>query len=329
MPIISDQSPVNFNDPLPESVDVVIIGAGVVGVSTAWFLNKAGVSVFICEKGRVAGEQSSRNWGWVRQQGRDVAELPIMMDSINSWEAIGSEIGEDIGFTRHGTLYLAESEAELASFEKWIDIAQQQQLESKILTSQQVDALIKDKPGQWQGALYTPSDGRAEPFTAVPAIAKNLQGKGVSIKENCAVRVLDTEGGKVSGVITEHGRVKAPSVVLASGAWSTVFLRNLGVSLPQLTVRATVARTAPAPDIYSGNAAGGGFAFRRRKDGGYTIAPGGVNEHFLALDSFRYFREFQPALRRSLRDLKLKFGMDVVKTIAAASSMDRRSTLAV
>ena len=75
--IFTDQSPIQFYEPLPESVDVVVIGGGVIGISTAWFLAKNGVSVLVCDKGRVAGEQSSRNWGWIRQQSRDPAELPI------------------------------------------------------------------------------------------------------------------------------------------------------------------------------------------------------------------------------------------------------------
>ena len=107
MPMLSDSSDVTFRDKLPEAVDVVIIGAGVIGISTAWFLMKSGVSVLVCEKGRVAGEQSSRNWGWVRQQGRDEAELPIVTKSINIWEGLGKETGEDLGFTRQGLIFLA------------------------------------------------------------------------------------------------------------------------------------------------------------------------------------------------------------------------------
>ena len=70
MPMISDRSPIAFSDPLPDAVDVVVIGAGIAGTATAFYLAEHGVRVLLCEKGRVAGEQSSRNWGWVRQQGR-------------------------------------------------------------------------------------------------------------------------------------------------------------------------------------------------------------------------------------------------------------------
>ena len=69
MPMISESTPIAFSDSLPDAVDVAVIGAGVIGTSTAWFLAKRGAKVALLEKGRVAGEQSSRNWGWVRQQG--------------------------------------------------------------------------------------------------------------------------------------------------------------------------------------------------------------------------------------------------------------------
>ncbi len=312
MVIYSDNSPRTFQDPLPEAVDVVVIGAGVIGISTAWFLASHGRSVLVCDKGRVAGEQSSRNWGWIRQQARDAAELPIVIDSINAWEKFSQELDEDIGFTRQGVLYLAENEAELAQYERWMEVAGQHQLDTKMLSSSEVDALVKDKPGQWQGGMYTASDGRAEPFKAVPALARSLRGLGGAICESCAVRSLDIQGGQVTGVVTEHGVVRAESVVCAAGAWSTLFLANLGVNLPQLTVRATVARTAKAPNIYDGSATVGEVAIRRRQDGGYTVASSNSNEHYIGADSFRHFFRFLPVLAGSAKYVQLRFGDDLV-----------------
>ena len=308
MATFSDQSPVTFQDPLPNAVDVVVIGGGVIGTSTAWFLNQRGSSVLVCDKGRVAGEQSSRNWGWIRQQGRDAAELPIATESINAWESLSRDLGEDIGFTRQGVLFTATTDRELAHFERWLEVAGQHQLDTRLLSGAEVDALIPDKPGQFRGGLFTPSDGRAEPFKAVPALARLLQNQGGLIRENCAVRALDVQAGKVIGVVTEHGRVRADAVVCAGGAWSTLFLANLGINFPQLTVRATVARTAPAPNIFNGDAALGEVAIRRRQDGGYTVAASGVNEHIIGADSFRYFFKFLPALRTSARYLRLRPG---------------------
>ncbi len=310
--IFSDSSPITFQDELPEAVDVVVIGGGVIGIATAWFLAKSGVSVLVCDKGRVAGEQSSRNWGWIRQQGRDPAELPIVIDSINTWEQLAPELDTDIGFQRRGVLFVAETEAQQAEHERWLEVASQHQLDTRLLSGSEVDEMIKDKPGQWHGGMFTPSDGRAEPFKAVPALARALHQRGGMIRENCAVRALDVAGGRVSGVITEHGRVRAQSVVCAGGAWSTLFLANLGINLPQLTVRATVARTNPAPEIYAGNATVGEVAIRRREDGGYTIASSTINEHFVGADSFRHFFKFLPALGASVKYMRLRFGGDVI-----------------
>ncbi len=85
MTILNDRSPITFADPLPASVDVVVIGGGVIGISTARLLRKHGASVLVCEKGRVAGEQSSRNWGWIRQQGRDDSSIDSAPGTQPHW----------------------------------------------------------------------------------------------------------------------------------------------------------------------------------------------------------------------------------------------------
>ncbi len=316
--MITEQTPVAFSDPLPPAVDVVVIGAGVIGISTAWFLTQAGLTVQVCEKGRVAGEQSSRNWGWVRQQGRDPAELPIMMESLRIWDALAEQTGEDLGFTRCGVMYLADDEAQLARYEQWLDVARQHQLDTRLLNAAEVDALIPHGNGQWHGALYTPSDGRAEPWQAVPRLARAAQRQGCRITENCAVRVIDTQAGAVSEVVTERGTVRTQAVVCAAGAWSSLFSRNAGIDFPQLAVRSTAARTAPAPAVYTGNAAAEDLAFRRRADQGYTVALGDHQEHFLGTDTFRYLGKFMPALREAGRDTRFRLTGGVMPRVPRA-----------
>jgi glycine/D-amino acid oxidase-like deaminating enzyme len=111
---ISETSPIRFPGPIPTACDVVVIGGGVMGVMTAFYLAERGLKVTLCEKGRIAGEQSSRNWGWIRQQGRDMGELPIMMESLRLWKSLAQEFGTDLGFRQEGVLYLAKTEAEMA-----------------------------------------------------------------------------------------------------------------------------------------------------------------------------------------------------------------------
>src|SRR5438034_11785393 len=108
---------------LPSSADVVVIGAGIVGVFAAYYLAKRGIRVALVEKGRVAAEQSSRNWGWCRQQNRDARELPIATKSLDLWERVAQETGEDTGFRRCGLLYLSNAENELTGWAKWRDFA--------------------------------------------------------------------------------------------------------------------------------------------------------------------------------------------------------------
>ena len=141
----------------------------------------------LCEKGVIAGEQSSRNWGWVRQHGRDEAELPIMMESIRLWQGMAEEIGEDVGFRQKGVLYLATTKEKLASREAWIELASRYQLHSKLLGSTEVAELTGTPEGQWCGGVLTESDGRAEPWIAVPAIARAACRQGVQIKEHLSL----------------------------------------------------------------------------------------------------------------------------------------------
>jgi len=152
---------------LPPSPDVIIVGAGIAGISAAWFLHRAGLSVVVCEKGVVAGEQSSRNWGWIRQQGRDQAELPIVMESMRLWQEISDQLGSSIGYQREGSLYLCENDTELARHERLMSFAPAYGLASSYLNRDQLEKMITDCPHRWQSGLYTPDDGRAEPSLAV------------------------------------------------------------------------------------------------------------------------------------------------------------------
>ncbi len=284
-----------FDSKLPARADVVVIGAGVIGVCTAYQLALSGLKVVLCEKGLVAGEQSSRNWGWIRQLGRDADELPIMMESIRLWEQMRQEIGEDVGFRQHGIIYLASTQKKLAARESWMRIAKAHDLDTRMITGAGVEKQINGASKQWCGGIYTPNDGRAEPWIAVPAIARAAQRHGVVIKEHCAVRHIDTQNGSINRVVTEHGPVQCDAAVLATGAWSSLFASNLGLYLPQLTVRSTVVATTPVPDFYTGNAADEEIAFRRREDGGYTLALSDLTEHFIGRDSLRYLKSFMPA----------------------------------
>jgi glycine/D-amino acid oxidase-like deaminating enzyme len=300
--------PVLTTSELPAEADVVVIGGGIIGACTSLCLAERGVSVVLCEKGVIAGEQSSRNWGWCRKMGRDLAEVPLAVESLRLWEGMNARTHAETGFRQTGVVYLCETAKEAARHEAWLAHAEALQIDSRLIGADEIDRLLPGSSRRWPAALYTPSDGCAEPEKATSAIANAAFRKGAAILEGCAVRGLETSAGAVSGVVTEKGPIRCRTAVLAGGAWSRLFCGNLGVELPQLKLVASVMRTGPiegAPDRAAG---ADNFAFRKRLDGGYTIARRNANIAELAPDSFRLFFDFFPALITQWHELRFRVG---------------------
>jgi glycine/D-amino acid oxidase-like deaminating enzyme len=301
--------PVQSHLDLPGATRVVIIGGGIIGVCTAFFLARQGVPVVLCEKGEIAGEQSSRNWGWCRKMGRDIREVPLAIEALRLWSEMNRLVEAETGFRRSGIVYLCRTPQELAKREAWLDqVGRPLQLDTKLLTRTEIGQVLPGIEGDWFGALYTQSDGRAEPAHAAPAIAQAAQRLGATILTRCAVRGLETMAGRITGVVTERGTVACDQVVLAGGVWSRLFCRPLGLRLPQLKVLSSVMRTAPLPDGPETSASGYGFGLRKRLDGGYTVANWSGNIADIVPDSFRFMRDFLPALRLQGDSVKLRLG---------------------
>jgi glycine/D-amino acid oxidase-like deaminating enzyme len=301
--------PVASDEVLPAQAEVVIIGGGIIGVSAALFLAQKGIDVALCEKGHIAGEQSSRNWGWCRKMARDPREIPLIIESLRLWERMNETVEAETGFRTCGIMYLGETEADLARLEGWLEHAREYQLDTHVIRgAEAAERLTGLTPGKWAGALYTPSDGKGEPQLAAPAIAAAARRLGAAIVQRCAVRGVETAGGRVSAVVAEKGRIRCQSVVLAGGAWSRLFCGNLGVELPQLKVLGSVMRTERldgGPEI---SASGALFGYRKRMDGGYTVATLGVRTIDLVPDNFRLALDYLPAARLHWKKLRFRVG---------------------
>src|SRR6476646_1869525 len=177
--------PVRSDEVLPARADVVVIGGGIIGASTALFLAQKGIRAVLCEKGRIAGEQSSRNWGWCRKMGRDPRELPLIIESLRLWQGMNELVEAETGFRQAGIMYLAETQAELGQLEAWLDHARQYQLDTRIISRGEAAELMPGLTGTWTGALSTASDGQTEPHTAAPAIAEAGRRHGAAILTLC------------------------------------------------------------------------------------------------------------------------------------------------
>ena len=312
---------------IPPAAEVVIIGGGIVGVSTAWFLAKQGIDVVVCEKGHVAGEQSGRNWGWVRQQGRDAREMPMIVESLRIWRDLGDEIGEDLGYRQHGILYLINDDKQLERYAAWAKFAENYETGTRLIDRNELPRFVRRAAVEWRGALHTPTDGRAEPHRAAPALARAVARRGGTVLTGCAVRGIETTAGHVSAVVSEHGTIRTSTVLCAAGAWTSMFCRSLGIRVPQLRVRGTVCRTAPAKVVCDGAMSDRSLALRRRLDGGYTLAHGSTIDHPLSPSTLRFGIQFARALMMDSRSMRLSLGREFLDELATPTrwSLDGES----
>ena len=288
---------VESDSALPPSTSVVIVGGGIIGACTALFLSQKGIPTVLCEKGYIAGEQSSRNWGWCRKMCRDPRELPLAIEALRLWGDMNRVTGVETGYRQSGIMYMCESQEQLAKYEPWLEHAREYQIDTKILSGAEVSALMPGATHIWAGAIHTPSDGSGEPQMGAPIIARTAQANGATILQNCAVRGIDTTGGRVTGVVTEKGRIACQSVVVAGGAWSRLLCGNTGIDLPQLKVLLSVMRTEKldgGPEI---SATGDGFGWRKRLDGGYNVSNRGGTMFDIVPDAFRLMKDFLPMRR--------------------------------
>jgi len=222
------------------------------------------------------------------------------------WQEIADELEVDIGYRREGSFYLCENDADMANHDRFMAFAPDYGLATRRLNRKQLEGFMPDCPERWKSALYTPDDGRAEPSLAVQAMARALTQRGVQIIENCAVEQIQTQDRQVAGVLTEHGKIKSPAVLCAGGAWTTFLLKGCGIRLPQLTVKASVVRTAPTAMRFKGNASGSQISFRRRLDGGYTVASSDYLEIFPTTAHLGFMVDFLPLMKTSWRKFRFR-----------------------
>ncbi|MDE1917338.1 MAG: FAD-binding oxidoreductase [Sphingomonadales bacterium] len=289
---------------LPAEVDAIVIGGGIIGCFTAYYLAQRGMKVALIEKGVIGGEQSSRNWGWCRQQNRDARELPLSTKSLDLWERFSAESGEKTGFQRCGLFYASNNEQELETWASWGRFARTVGVETHMLDGQQAMAragAFTDK--SWLGGVWSPTDGIANPGLAAPAVAKALIAMGSSIHQGCAARGLETSGGAVSAVVTEKGTIRTKLVVMAGGAWASSFCYQLGVRFPQAAVRQTIAAVATSalhlPDAFFSKS----VAITRRGEGIHTLAVSGRARVDPTPQLLRFHRDFLPMFAKRWRNL--------------------------
>jgi glycine/D-amino acid oxidase-like deaminating enzyme len=231
----------------PITADVVIVGAGIMGVSTAYHLARRQAGrIVVLERDDVCSGSTALASGGIRHQYANRIGVELTRHSIETYERFADEFGVDPHFRQHGYLILVTTEAELAQAERNVALQQSLGVDVRLLapdeTRRRFPYLATD---DLRGATYSPRDGYADPYLATMAIAARARALGVTIRTGCEVVGFARTADGVNGVATREGPVSAPVVVIATGAWSGVVGTLAGVDIPVTPLRRSKFITAP------------------------------------------------------------------------------------
>jgi sarcosine oxidase subunit beta len=257
--------------------DVVIVGGGITGAAAAYEIARAGHSVLVLEKRRLAAMASGRTLGGVRQSGRHLAELPLALAAVERWAGLDSELGAPTGYRRHGNLRLARTPGEVESIKALVQEQCSRGLEIDYLPDNASIRAVAPAIGpQMLAASFCPSDGHADPIPSVTAFASAARRHGADVREGVTVRSIRTKGGHVYGVETDEGVVGADRVVVASGIHAPELLRPLGLDLPLSIKLVCVLQSVPTEPVFAQvfGVANADAAGRQEIDGRFRITTG-------------------------------------------------------
>lgn len=288
------------------SADIVVVGGGIIGAAITYELARLGHAVTLVERDSVGGGQSGRNWGFVRQQGRSPAELPLMTAANRRWAGLEAELGETFDWVQGGNLALATDADGASRYAAWASLGRSHGVDSELLSADRVEDVVPGLRIPFTAALYAGSDGHADPVKATEAYARAAERAGARVLRGRTVRAIAVRGGRVTGVRTDAGALAAGTVVCAAGSASRALLRTAGVRLPQNVVRGTVALTEPVAPLTRSSVWAPGLAFRQRPDGRIVVSTGGGGEVDVTLDTLLQAPRFLGAFRHNHRRLRIR-----------------------
>ena len=214
------------------TADVIVIGAGIHGASTALHLALRGLDVIVIEKDYAGRHSSGVNAGGVRQLARHVAEIPLSIASMELWERIESLVDDDCGFEAHGQVLVAETDEELAELRSRVDDLKMRGFtHEELIDATELRRLIPAVSDTCPGGIVSRRDGAADPFRTTQAFRRAAVKAGAAFHEGVAVTGLRREHG-VWTVDTSRGVFTAPKVVNAAGAWADRIAAAVGEPVP-------------------------------------------------------------------------------------------------
>jgi sarcosine oxidase, subunit beta len=226
---------------------IVIVGAGIIGLFTAYHLARAGAGpITVVDRSWLSNGSSGRNGGGVRQQWETRATVRLARESVEAYRRFGREFGYNIWFRQGGYLFLAETEVERQHLAQVISAIRAEGLEGKLLAPEEIPRYAAGLETRGLvGGSYLRSDGTLYPFPAVWALKEAITGLGVDLRLGTEVTGVQMGNGRVAGVQTANGTIPATTVVNAAGGWSGELSARAGLSTPNQASRHEILATEP------------------------------------------------------------------------------------
>lgn len=230
--------------------DVVVVGAGISGSATAYYLAKDGLDVVLIDRFGPASMASGWTLAGVRQSGRHPAELPLARAAVEIWSTLAEELDGETRYRRLGNLRLARNPAEAEVITRLVADQAATGLDISLLpTNKDVRAVAPALAESVLMASFCGSDGSADPHATVLSFVRAAERLGVVTRFGERVLNLERENGRVTAVVTDKGRIPTPRVVIAAGIFGNEMLKPLGVEIPLQIPMVTVLRSEALPMV--------------------------------------------------------------------------------
>ena len=236
---------------LPSRASVVIIGGGVMGLSTAFHLARAGVrDLVLVERGEFGSGSTCKAAGGVRAQFSDAVNIELGLRSLRTFERFEDTFGQEIDLHQVGYLFLLDNPEHVAAFEQNVILQNEIGVPSRMIDVAEAQALSPlISTAGLLAAAYSPTDGHCTPESVVSGYAGAARGAGARLVRNCAVTAIGSTGGTLTQVVTDHGTISTDTVICTAGAWSRDLGAMVGVDLPVEPLRRQILTTEPVPGL--------------------------------------------------------------------------------
>ncbi len=260
------------------SAQIAVIGAGIIGSATAYYLAKAGADVVLIDRAgpNTGGTASQACAGGVRQQGRMLEEIPLALYAISLWNGLEAELASDLHYRRDGMTVMTDDENLIPVLQKRVSAEQALGLDVRLIHQSELHELIPGLSSRIIAGSYCPTDGHADPLRTIDAFIRSAQRLGVRVKWQCPVHQIIVEKGHVAAIQTAVEKINCRQVVLAAGYWSHGLAASLGLDLPlkpyTLQMMVTARRSHQLDQVLGW--LGHGISLKQVPSGGFVIGGG-------------------------------------------------------